>query len=349
MSNDVVGKILYRSLLRLGKKFDSNPGARCLIYRDSNYHFSPPYRPYQKVVHASKSVEYYGSFLDILLGERNFYHPLNQSYESADLTTLESLIRNEFSIRTDHELTEVERKDVAFAALRKLSSIWNSYQSSRSVSSESPAKSHDKKLKVQKVEEEKVESVEENVSESIRQPSTWQGFSHFQSIQVPLAMEKVDKLSCGVTLVAHPLLPGPLRKACVLILEHSAAHGSYGLIINRPTKYLLEDSVKNLPKELLRFKKNPKQLYFGANLAKVPNQVEKYPNLVSSCQFYVGCGIWAPGDLEEQMRRGIWVGVHTPVDELLAAQMDNMGEDFKGFNDVPSSLSKSRVESADWK
>ena len=35
--------------------------------------------------------------------------------DKTDQTTLESLIRNEFSIRTDHELNEVERKDVAFA------------------------------------------------------------------------------------------------------------------------------------------------------------------------------------------------------------------------------------------
>ena len=88
-----------------------------------------------------------------------------------------------------------------YSALRKLSSIWNSYESNKSNSPESSVSSsspiaHERQLKVLGVEE-KVESVEEHISgsssssSSIRQPSTWQGFSHFQSIQVPLSMEKV--------------------------------------------------------------------------------------------------------------------------------------------------------------
>ena len=33
--NNNISRLLYRSLLRLGRKFDANPGARCLIYRES--------------------------------------------------------------------------------------------------------------------------------------------------------------------------------------------------------------------------------------------------------------------------------------------------------------------------
>mmetsp|Transcript_10822 Transcript_10822/g.16302 ORF Transcript_10822/g.16302 Transcript_10822/m.16302 type:complete len:284 (+) Transcript_10822:453-1304(+) len=283
--------------------------------------------------------------------------------------------------------------------MRKLNAVWKIYE--RNVDPEYLTKI------VSKTKPPKASTTHTAVEGT---SSTWQKFSYFQSIQIPLPIQRVDKVISGTTLIAHPLVQGPLRRSCILILEHSATNGSYGIAVNKPSEHSLGSAVKNLPSELDVFANNPvsfggmirrlqcihdvpsfggskipncwkKQLYFGANLPRMRPQMDKLgTRLTSHCNFYVGCTLWGPGELEQQIQRGIWLAVSTPLDELLATQhdylqqklkmqqqkaaddntetnprelwsvlIDNIGEDFKCFNDVPRILTKSNVESFDWK
>jgi putative AlgH/UPF0301 family transcriptional regulator len=47
-------------------------------------------------------------------------------------------------------------------------------------------------------------------------------------------------------LLSHPLVQGPLRNSCVLILENGDK-GTYGVVLNHRTDYKLGGAVKALP------------------------------------------------------------------------------------------------------
>ncbi len=63
----------------------------------------------------------------------------------------------------------------------------------------------------------------------------------------------------GVYLVAHPLIPGPLHRTVVLLLDYNTTsskgvgdNGVYGLLFNRPGMHSLRSAVKNLPESLIK-------------------------------------------------------------------------------------------------
>ena len=88
--------------------------------------------------------------------------------------------------------------------MRKLNAVWKIYE--RNVDPE----------KLTKVASKSRPSATAN-TELEGTSSTWQNFSHFQSIPIPLPAQRVDRIAPGITLIAHPLVQGPLRRCLYYI------------------------------------------------------------------------------------------------------------------------------------
>jgi putative transcriptional regulator len=288
MTSPVV-KTLYAALLRLAISFDSKRASKALIYRISTE------RSYK-----SSSTLYYSSIVDQLLGTTTFF-PSSR----IDLS-FKTIVRNEFRKVTPSHIEKSDRITTGFAFLRKFSSLWSQYEASTGRPRRRIPK--DEKFNIQ----------------------------------------FVNEIKSGVMLCAHPMIPGYMQRAIVLILEHNPEKGSYGLIINKKTDHNVESSTLNMPPELLHvFQKNV--VYFGGNIPRcqilhpfpecggkeIPGSssplydfsngsikkaieiAKKSSKAAEQFQFFVGCCVWKPGMLEEEVKEGTWMTISGEVDKIL--------------------------------
>lgn len=290
MSQQVI-RTLYAALYRLAGKFDQKRASKALIYRltpvnDRRYYKSP-------------STFYYSSVVDQILGSAMFYHPTRID------NSLKSFLRSEFR-KVMSDISTSDRITAGFAFLRKFSSLWVQYENS--VGKPRKRISKDEKFRV----------------------------------------KFCNKLSTGVMLCAHPMVPGYMQRAIVLVLEHNE-HGSYGIIINKKTDHNVDTSTLNMPKELLQlFGKN--SVFFGGNLPRcqilhpfqecggktIPGcstplydfsngSIQKALEIASQSSeniekfyYFIGCCVWKPGMLEQEVRDGTWLVVEGEVDKVIA-------------------------------
>jgi putative transcriptional regulator len=293
-------RIMYRALYRVARKFDRNPQAKSLIHRSKNGTESP-----------GISFIYYEEIMNKLLGRRNLFLPPH-------LMSFRQLLNEE--TRKTGGVDNSTKTDAAIALIRRLSSVWRSYesifdqQSSNLVSSSSKKKSN--------------------------LPS--KDFVRFQ--------EKND-IHPGYILVAHPLVAGPLHRSVILILDHSEK-GTYGVVINRPTSHTLDESVKNLPQEMISkfghanvafggmvrrmqffhtfptLGGNPipfcqSKLFAGGHVTKALQLLKTNPDHLSEFQFFVGCCCWKPQQLIEEIDAGYWIVAESEPDKLMALLKSN--------------------------
>jgi putative transcriptional regulator len=288
MSSPVV-RTLYAALLRLAISFDSKRASKALIYRISSE------RSYK-----SPSTLYYSSIVDQLLGTTTFF-PASR----IDLS-FKTIVRNEFRKNAPNNIELSDRITTGFAFLRKFSLLWSQYEASTGRPRRRIPK--DEKFNIQ----------------------------------------FVNELKTGVMLCAHPLIPGYMQRALILILEHNPEKGSYGLIINKKTDHNVETSTLNMPPELLQvFQKNI--VYFGGNIPRVQilhpfpdcggkeipgsssplydfsngsikkaiDIASKSSEIAEKFQFFVGCCVWKPGMLEQEVKEGTWMTLSGEVDQIL--------------------------------
>lgn len=288
--NSSVIRTLYAAIYRLAVKFDQKRASKALLYR-----LTPSAdRRYYK----TSSTFYYSTILDQILGSQMFYSPnrIDNSFKS--------FVRSEFR-RVTPEISAADRITAGFAFLRKFSTLWVQYENSTG----RPRKriSKDEKFVIQ----------------------------------------YCNKLSSGVMLCAHPMVPGYMQRAIVLLLEHNE-HGSYGIIINKKTDHNVDTSTLNMPKELLKyFGKN--SVFFGGNLPRcqilhpfkecggklIPGcstpwydfsngSIQKAleiaaesPENIEKFYYFIGCCVWKPGMLEQEVADGTWIVVEGEVDKVI--------------------------------
>jgi putative transcriptional regulator len=169
------------------------------------------------------------------------------------------------------------------------------------------------------------------------------------------------ELKTGAMLCAHPMVPGYMQRAIVLLLEHTDK-GSYGVIINKKTDHTVETGTLNLPLSLQKlFQNNPAffggniprcqilhpfpscggrpipgcnpstQLYDFAqgNLEKVIEVASEGPAIAEQFQFFIGCCVWKAGMLEQEMKDGTWIVAGGEVDQILAhARQEPLSESY---------------------
>lgn len=290
MSSSVV-KTLYAALLRLAISFDAKRASKALIYRHSTEQRS----------YKTPSTLYYSLIIDQILGKDILFY----SSVRIDLS-LKNIVKNEFRNTTLNHIQFSDRITTGFAFLRKFSLLWSQYEASTGRPRKRLPK--DEKFNVQ----------------------------------------FVNEIKNGVMLCAHPMIPGYMQRALVLILEHNPEKGSYGLIINKKTDHDVESSTLNMPPELLQvFQKNV--VYFGGNIPRcqilhpfrecggkeIPGSssplydfsngsieksieiAKKSSKVAEQFQFFVGCCVWKPGMLEEEVKEGTWMTISGEVDKIL--------------------------------
>ena len=153
---------------------------------------------------------------------------------------------------------------------------------------------------------------------------------YFCTLSFAIAGETSDEPGRAITLVATSKLAGSVYEQSVLVAAPLARGGHIGFIINRPTNVKLEALFPD--QAGCRDVVDP--VYVGgtelsnavfALARRVPDPmgtIEFMPGLVAvidgtvidrviqteptSARFFVGAVVWAPGELEDQIREGAW-------------------------------------------
>jgi hypothetical protein len=107
-------KSLYKHLLVMSSRFDKYPQSKTLIYRRTSG---------SNLSHENYGSIYYSYLLDSILSTKgSLYQPISD-------ISLKKLVKKEFRRKEINSISVAGRIDVAFAASRKLSSLWNVFNS----------------------------------------------------------------------------------------------------------------------------------------------------------------------------------------------------------------------------
>jgi putative transcriptional regulator len=179
-------------------------------------------------------------------------------------------------------------------------------------------------------------------------------------------MKKPSALHNGCILVAKPYLgDANFERTVVFLCEHSE-QGSFGLVLNQPTPFMLNDALEesfysDMP---LRIggPVGRNTLHFLHRLGHISNAVEVLPNLFWSgdfeeiktllrigsiqpndVQFFVGYSGWSPQQLQHEYDQQSWVLANTDADFVLNTAPDvmwrevlkRMGGEYKVMANMP--------------
>jgi len=144
----------------------------------------------------------------------------------------------------------------------------------------------------------------------------------------------------GKLLLADPSLnDGIFNRAVVLLAEHSAQDGAFGLILNHPTDQVvgdfLEDEAFNALRQLAVHDGGPvmrDQLTFSAFWwsksrlrwairISAEDAIKHSQRPGTLVRAFIGYSGWSPGQLESELRRNSWI-TSKPDPELLGKSHD---------------------------
>lgn len=156
----------------------------------------------------------------------------------------------------------------------------------------------------------------------------------------------------GRVLIAEPLMDEfYFGRSVVLLIEHND-EGSFGLVMNKPSSLMLNQVVKEFPEfsammmlggpvqnqsiffihtlgnEVPDSVEIVKGLYWGGDLETLKEMLRL--NLVEPHQlrFFLGYSGWAPGQLEDELRRNSWLVSEASVRSLIHIKPDRMWQHF---------------------
>jgi putative transcriptional regulator len=168
----------------------------------------------------------------------------------------------------------------------------------------------------------------------------------------PLAQAQKAADDGAVILVAKPQFRDAEWRQTVLIAAPAQNGGHLGVILNRPTTRSLsslfpehEPSKKVVDPvyfggpfsrralfAVIRADSNPgggsimlmKNLYFAMNVQTVDKIIESTPN---DARYFVGYVGWRPGELRQEIDRGLWFVMNPDSDLMFRKDMDSLWED----------------------
>lgn len=151
-------------------------------------------------------------------------------------------------------------------------------------------------------------------------------------------------------LVAHPGLADAAYAHSVVVLQRGA-NEEVGVIINRPSDYAVADVLDApaaekavdplysggpfLPQQLIaliRDEKSPGQgsmqlasgLHLSINANELQHSLERSPG---TARFYAGLVLWRPGELAEELKRGLWLKVEVPLDTVFRRDAEGLWDE----------------------
>ncbi len=175
----------------------------------------------------------------------------SDDWNDEDDATDDAVLRARAEAEAEADLNAVyttnARVDAGFACLRNLSSVWSTYKAS--VSEMQRQQYQQQKLVQPTTSKARSRGRSSRSATNASETDARVDRTTDQDYEAPVQV--TNTLEPGMLLLAHPLVKGPLSRSVILLLEHSEAHGSYGIVINAPTEHTLKNSVVNLPADLL--------------------------------------------------------------------------------------------------
>lgn len=175
--------------------------------------------------------------------------------------------------------------------------------------------------------------------------------------------------SQGRLLISEPsLMDFYFGKSVVLLIEHSAEEGTFGLIINKPVHLKLNEVVKDFPRvdfplylggpvhpERLFYlhtlgEKIPGSqhvfgdLYWGGDIKKLMELIDLKLVTPEEVKFFIGYSGWDAGQLSREMKEKSWIVTQGTLDCVLAGTPESLwsntlkklGNDYAIWANFPS-------------
>ncbi len=136
----------------------------------------------------------------------------------------------------------------------------------------------------------------------------------------------------GKLLIAEPLLSDHyFSRSVVLLVDHNSKEGSYGVIINKPTKIKLNEVLPNtskfnlplylggpvrtdnlyaihtLGKKINKSSEIIKGLYWGGDYEMIKELISKNKIKPNEITFFIGYSSWEPNQLDKEMKENSWI------------------------------------------
>jgi len=151
-------------------------------------------------------------------------------------------------------------------------------------------------------------------------------------------------------LVANPGFDDAAYARSVIVLQRDGSE-EVGVMINRPSDYELGDVLDvpaaekaadplysggpYLPQQLIALIRDDKspgagsmQLAHGLHLsirgAGIEHALERSPGMA---RYYAGLVLWRPGELAEELKRGLWLKLEVPLDTVFRRDPANLWEE----------------------
>jgi putative transcriptional regulator len=151
-------------------------------------------------------------------------------------------------------------------------------------------------------------------------------------------------------LVAHPGLADAAYAHSVVVLQRSE-NEEVGVIINRPSDYAVADVLDApaaekqadplysggpfLPQQLIaliRDEKSPgkgsmqlaRGLHLSIGTATLERSLERSPG---TARFYAGLVLWQPGELAEEVKRGLWLKLEVPLETVFRRDAEGLWDE----------------------
>ncbi|MFN3554628.1 MAG: YqgE/AlgH family protein [Bacteroidales bacterium] len=175
--------------------------------------------------------------------------------------------------------------------------------------------------------------------------------------------------SQGRLLISEPSLRDfYFGKSVVLLIEHSAQDGTFGLIVNKPINVKLNEVAKEFPQTdfpvFLGGPVNPDRLfylhtlgeelpgsipvfgnvYWGGDIRKLMDMIDMKLATPEQVRFFIGYSGWEAGQLDREMGEKSWI-VTQATDKIVLAQdpdtlwgntLKKLGYDYAIWANFPS-------------
>lgn len=304
MASTRVIKTLYKSILKISKKFDNNPTAKSFIFRK-----------YITTHHESSAELFFNKVIDSLLGPDKhifqFHTGNNDSF--MNLTRLLFRTKNLANLKQFEHAEIGDRIEVSYAIIRKFSTLWNYYLTmAKDVAPIKPLDDDDDKDSVL-TSLPPVKLMTEIVPGTLllAHPMTESALRR----SVVLVLRHGATGSYGVILNRQ----SASRLRQVVIGFHASMKRNFGKHIvsygGKLRRVNIVHKIDGCSGSLVPQCADSEQFFFDSNIEALIQKIEAEPVQLLAAKeealVFVGCCAWDPNQLDSEFSAGYWLPVST--------------------------------------